>query len=59
MWGGLGCGVACGVGVPQVDHPVILTEAPCNPTQCRARTAELMFEAYGVPGLGMPQEYHV
>lgn len=34
---------------------MILTEAPCNPTQSRARTAELMFEAYGVPALGTPQ----
>ncbi|CAI5499528.1 unnamed protein product, partial [Closterium sp. Naga37s-1] len=38
---------ACG----RVNHPVLLTEAPCAPLYTRGKTAELMFETYGVPAL--------
>jgi actin-related protein len=38
--------------IGQVDHPVLLTEAPCNPIFSRTRMAELLFETYGVPSLG-------
>jgi hypothetical protein len=34
-----------------VAHPVLITEAPLNPGQCRAAMAELLFEAYGVPAV--------
>lgn len=32
-----------------VAHPVVLTEAPCNPLHCRQMMSELLFECYGVP----------
>ncbi|XP_037629355.1 actin-related protein 5 [Sebastes umbrosus] len=32
-----------------VEHPVVLTEAPCNPLHCRQMMSELLFECYGVP----------
>ncbi|XP_061841543.1 actin-related protein 5 [Nerophis lumbriciformis] len=32
-----------------VDHPIVLTEAPCNPLHCRQMMSELLFECYGVP----------
>ena len=31
-----------------VDHPVVITECVLNPPSSRGRTAELLFEAYGV-----------
>ncbi|KAL8170538.1 hypothetical protein V2J09_022342 [Rumex salicifolius] len=34
-----------------VDHPVLITECPCNPTPSRCRMAELLFESYGVPSV--------
>ncbi|XP_036390221.1 actin-related protein 5 [Megalops cyprinoides] len=34
-----------------VDHPVVLTEAPCNPLHCRQMMSELLFECYRVPQL--------
>ncbi|KPP56896.1 actin-related protein 5-like, partial [Scleropages formosus] len=33
----------------RVEHPVVLTEAPCNPLHCRQMMSELLFECYGVP----------
>ncbi|XP_067299168.1 actin-related protein 5 [Pseudorasbora parva] len=33
----------------QVDHPVVVTEPPCNPLHCRQMMSELLFECYGVP----------
>ncbi|CAI7934717.1 unnamed protein product [Closterium sp. NIES-54] len=39
-------------GGGRVNHPVLLTEAPCAPLYTRGKTAELMFETYGVPALG-------
>ncbi|CAI5483418.1 unnamed protein product [Closterium sp. Yama58-4] len=38
-------------GSGRVNHPVLLTEAPCTPLYTRGKTAELMFETYGVPAL--------
>ncbi|CAI5500129.1 unnamed protein product [Closterium sp. Naga37s-1] len=38
-------------GGGRVNHPVLLTEAPCAPLYTRGKTAELMFETYGVPAL--------
>ncbi|XP_041941850.1 actin-related protein 5 [Alosa sapidissima] len=32
-----------------VEHPVVLTEPPCNPLHCRQMMSELLFECYGVP----------
>uniref|UniRef100_A0A803N2K6 Actin-related protein 5 n=1 Tax=Chenopodium quinoa TaxID=63459 RepID=A0A803N2K6_CHEQI len=34
-----------------VDHPVLITECPCNPVSSRCRMAELLFESYGVPSV--------
>lgn len=36
-----------------VEHPVVITEAFCNLNASRARMHELLFEAYGVPRVGM------
>ncbi|KAL4646320.1 actin-related protein 5 [Arapaima gigas] len=39
-----------GIGTERrVQHPVVLTEAPCNPLHCRQMMSELLFECYGVP----------
>lgn len=32
-----------------VDHPLVLTEAPCNPNYTRQLMSELLFECYHVP----------
>lgn len=32
-----------------VAHPMVLTEAPCNPLHCRQMMSELLFECYHVP----------
>ncbi|XP_004482330.1 actin-related protein 5 [Dasypus novemcinctus] len=32
-----------------VDHPVVLTEAVCNPLYSRQMMSELLFECYGIP----------
>lgn len=32
-----------------VAHPIVLTEAPCNPLHCRQMMSELLFECYHVP----------
>ncbi|GMH27162.1 hypothetical protein Nepgr_029005 [Nepenthes gracilis] len=40
-----------GADGPEVDHPVLITECPCNPVQSRCRMAELLFESYGVPSV--------
>lgn len=31
-----------------VPHPVLITETLCNPSYCRSKTAETLFEVYGV-----------
>lgn len=33
------------------EHPVLLTESPLNPISNRIRTAEMMFDTFGVPSL--------
>lgn len=33
------------------EHPILITEVPLNPTKCREKTFELMFEKYEAPGL--------
>ncbi|XP_010690839.2 actin-related protein 5 isoform X1 [Beta vulgaris subsp. vulgaris] len=40
-----------GVNGTEVDHPVLITECPCNPLPSRCRMAELLFESYGVPSV--------
>ncbi|KAJ0987793.1 hypothetical protein J5N97_006149 [Dioscorea zingiberensis] len=35
----------------EVDHPILMTECPCNPVSSRSKMAELLFEAYGVPSI--------
>lgn len=37
----------------QIDHPILITECACNPVQSRGKMAELLFESYGVPSVGM------
>lgn len=32
-----------------VDHPIVLTEAVCNPLYSRQMMSELLFECYGIP----------
>jgi len=36
-------------GSSAVDHPIILTEAVCNPNYSRAKMSQLLFECYHVP----------
>ncbi|CAB1329415.1 unnamed protein product [Coregonus sp. 'balchen'] len=39
-----------GVGTEgSVEHPIVLTEAPCNPLHSRQMMSELLFECYRVP----------
>ncbi|XP_068203337.1 actin-related protein 5 [Palaemon carinicauda] len=40
-----------GIDTPQVSHPVILTEAFCNPNYSRQLMSELLFECYGIPSV--------
>ncbi|KAH7442550.1 hypothetical protein KP509_03G093800 [Ceratopteris richardii] len=42
-----------GVDSNTIEHPVLLTECPCNPLYSRSKMAELLFETYGVPSLGL------
>lgn len=37
----------------QIDHPILITECVCNPFQSRSKMAELLFETYGVPSIGI------
>ncbi|KAM7412252.1 hypothetical protein PAMA_021952 [Pampus argenteus] len=46
-----------------VEHPIVLTEAACNPLHCRQMMSELLFECYQVPHVsygvdGMYSFYH-
>jgi actin-related protein 5 len=41
----------CGVTGDRVAHPIVLTEALCNPNYSRARMSELLFETYQVPAV--------
>lgn len=36
----------------QIDHPILITECVCNPSQSRSKMAELLFDTYGVPSIG-------
>eukprot|EP00045_Choanoeca_perplexa_P013839 m.158761 g.158761 ORF g.158761 m.158761 type:complete len:727 (-) comp16474_c0_seq1:2731-4911(-) len=38
-----------GITGSSVEHPVLMSEAVCNPNICRGRMSELLFELYGVP----------
>eukprot|EP00727_Mastigamoeba_balamuthi_P010678 m51a1_g6232 hypothetical protein (522) ;mRNA; f:267359-269803 len=40
-----------GVDTATLDHPVLITEPPCNPNSARARLNELLFETYGAPSV--------
>ncbi|XP_074279542.1 actin-related protein 5 isoform X1 [Silene latifolia] len=40
-----------GVDGPEIDHPILITECPCNPVASRSKMAELLFESYGVPSV--------
>eukprot|EP00160_Parvularia_atlantis_P005201 Unigene14440_Nuclearia_a/m.43538 Unigene14440_Nuclearia_a/g.43538 ORF Unigene14440_Nuclearia_a/g.43538 Unigene14440_Nuclearia_a/m.43538 type:complete len:742 (+) Unigene14440_Nuclearia_a:21-2246(+) len=35
----------------RVDHPIVMTEAVCNPNHCREGVSELLFECYNVPSV--------
>lgn len=37
----------------QINHPILITECACNPVQSRSKMAELLFETYGVPSIGI------
>lgn len=37
----------------QIDHPILITECVGNPVYSRSKMAELLFETYGVPSVGM------
>ncbi|KAG9270189.1 actin-related protein 5 [Astyanax mexicanus] len=42
--------VHLGIGTEgSVEHPLVLTEAPCNPLHCRQMMSELLFECYQIP----------
>ncbi|XP_071710469.1 actin-related protein 5-like [Rutidosis leptorrhynchoides] len=34
-----------------INHPILITECPCNPVHSRSKMAELLFETYGVPSI--------
>ena len=36
----------------KIEHPLLLTECPCNPLYSRSKMAELLFETYNIPSLG-------
>eukprot|EP00471_Norrisiella_sphaerica_P008781 CAMPEP_0184494752 /NCGR_PEP_ID=MMETSP0113_2-20130426/29509_1 /TAXON_ID=91329 /ORGANISM="Norrisiella sphaerica, Strain BC52" /LENGTH=595 /DNA_ID=CAMNT_0026880633 /DNA_START=432 /DNA_END=2216 /DNA_ORIENTATION=+ len=38
-------------GSDKIDHPVIITEAVCNPNYSRAKMSKLLLECYGVPAV--------
>ncbi|KAM0790724.1 hypothetical protein ACM66B_004579 [Microbotryomycetes sp. NB124-2] len=40
-----------GIDADRVAHPVVMTEALCNPQFSRSQTTELLFEGYGVPSV--------
>lgn len=49
----------CAIFFPfeQVNHPILMTECVCNPVASRSKMAELLFETYGVPSVGMSLGY--
>ncbi|KAK4052358.1 Nuclear actin-protein involved in chromatin remodeling [Microbotryomycetes sp. JL201] len=40
-----------GIDSGTVDHPIVMTEALCNPQFSRSQTTELLFEGYSVPSV--------
>jgi len=38
-----------GIHTEKLYHPVLVTEALCNPNYCRSRFSEILFECYGAP----------
>ncbi|KAK4057110.1 Nuclear actin-protein involved in chromatin remodeling [Microbotryomycetes sp. JL221] len=40
-----------GINSDSVAHPIVMTEALCNPQFSRSQTTELLFEGYGVPSV--------
>jgi len=45
-----------GLQASQEQHAVMLTEAPLNPKQNRAKSAEVFFDTFSVPGLYIQQQ---
>ncbi|CAO3614941.1 unnamed protein product [Mucor hiemalis] len=43
--------VVLGINTPNVNHPIVLTEAPCTPQYTRTHMTELLFEGYKVPSI--------
>ncbi|CAG8436899.1 7622_t:CDS:10 [Ambispora gerdemannii] len=43
--------VKLGINTERVDHPILMTEAVCNPLQSRKSMSELLFECYRVPSI--------
>merc|ERR1719471_748564 len=41
------------INLPANEHPVLLTEAPINPTSNRKKMAEIFFEKFNVPALSV------
>lgn len=42
-----------GIDTNTVEHPVVITEAPCAPKACSSLLTELLFEVYQVPSVCM------
>ncbi|KAG9291727.1 hypothetical protein G9A89_012012 [Geosiphon pyriformis] len=43
--------VRLGVNTETLDHPILMTEAVCNPPQSRKLMSELLFECYRIPSV--------
>ncbi|KAI7906081.1 actin-like protein arp5 [Cokeromyces recurvatus] len=44
--------IILGINTLTIDHPILMTEAPCVPQYSRSRMTELLFENYSVPSIG-------
>eukprot|EP00743_Colponemidia_sp_Colp-15_P006772 GILK01007303.1.p1 GENE.GILK01007303.1~~GILK01007303.1.p1 ORF type:complete len:715 (-),score=150.25 GILK01007303.1:179-2323(-) len=40
-----------GLSADNIPHPIVMTEAVCNPNYCRKIVSELLFECYDVPSV--------
>ena len=40
-----------------IPHPVVITETLCNPSFCRTKTAEMLFEVYGAESVQFGQDF--